>query len=293
MPLHPAPATPPDPRTHAYRPDLADAALEGLISATDYRPGAPGHVTAHRTAIRDAPDDDARQTSEALYGEPLSIFDSRDGWAWVQMRGDRYVGYVRAADAEAGVAPPATHRVTAPRALLFAGPDLKSPIRGWLPFLADVHADRWEGDYGRLPDGRWTHRRWLAEAGEAPSADPVETARRFLGVPYGWGGKTVAGLDCSGLVQIALRAAGMGCPRDSDQQADAVGTPLDAGAPARRGDIVFFPGHVGLMADAETLIHANATSMAVTMDPLEEVEARIRQADKDRRGITARRRLGQ
>lgn len=260
-----------------------------MVEAPAYSAGTPGTIAASRTAIAQSPDPGAERISEALQGEALTIFDRRDGWAWVQMGHDGYVGYVEANALSRDTAVP-THRIGAPRALIFAAANLKASVIGWLPLGAAAAIDRWSGDYGRLPGGGWTHKRWLREPGEV-SPDPVATALQFLGVPYGWGGRTVAGIDCSGLVQVALQASGLGCPRDSDQQAATIGTALAESEPGRRGDIIFFPGHVGLMADAGNLLHANATAMAVTIDPLDQVTETIRKSDSQGRGITARRRL--
>lgn len=290
MPSHQAPAAPPDPRTHVYRPDLADARLRDRVVADSYCSGTVGQITASRTAVRSAPDPQARRISEAIFGEALESFEIKDGWAWVQMRHDGYVGYVEAASVAAPPSSPPNHKISATRALLFAEADLKAPIVGWLPLSASISIDQWSGAYGRLPDGCWTHRRWLNDP-DQPAPDPVETAKRFLGVPYGWGGCTIAGIDCSGLAQISLMMAGLACPRDSDQQATTVGQPLSEGDALQRGDLIFFPGHVGLMIDETNLIHANATHMAVTIDPLDVVVENAVHGDSQKRGITARRRI--
>lgn len=283
------PATPLDRRVNAYREDLAEARLRGQVRAAAYVEGAPGRIVAARAPILAAPNDDATRISEAVFGEALTCLENRDGWAWVKMAHDGYVGYVRST-ALGEQATTASHRIIAPRALLFSEPNLKAPIRGWLPLAAVTGIQDESGDYRQVANGFWTHGHWIASA-DSPLADPVATANLFLGAPYGWGGRTIVGLDCSGLVQIALSMAGIDCPRDTDQQEAALGRKLEADEPARRGDLVFFPGHVGFMVDGDNLLHANASNMAVTIDPLERVEAIVRKADSQGRGITSRRRL--
>lgn len=282
------PVPPLDPRVNAYRTDLAEAGLKGQVSAAAFVEGEPAKIAVTQTPIRSEPDDSAMRISEAIYGERLLCFENRNGWAWVKMAHDGYVGYVRSfalAPAEGSV----THHVAAPRALLFAEPDLKSPITGWLPLSAAVCVEETHGLYSRLAGGGWTHTKWIGPVGTR-LPDPVATASLFLNAPYGWGGRTAAGLDCSGLVQIALAMAGVGCPRDTDQQEGALGRQLDTNEPSQRGDLVFFPGHVGFMADEHNLLHANATNMAVTIDPLEKVDHIVRNSDSQGRGITSRRR---
>jgi cell wall-associated NlpC family hydrolase len=109
---------------------------------------------------------------------------------------------------------------------------------------------------------------------EAPAPDFVAVAEALIGAPYLWGGKSSLGVDCSGLVQIALLSAGKEAPRDSDMQEARLGSPVERDAPLRRGDLVFWKGHVGIMRDAETLLHANGTHMLVSSEPLALVRER-------------------
>ena len=213
------------------------------------------------------------------------MLDLAGGWAWGHCLHDRYVGYLPA-DALGPLAPP-THRVTAALAPLFAAPDIKAPVTSALSIGALV-AGAEAGEFVATAAGH-LHRRHVARAG-VHAADPVEVAERLIGAPYLWGGRGAGGIDCSGLVQRALGLAGIESPRDSDQQRDALGRALAQDEPARRGDLVFFPGHVGLMVDGARLIHANAFWMAVTVEPLAEVVARLAPSHAD--PISARRRIG-
>ncbi len=261
-----------DRRTNAFRADLADARLRGLVEAERFVEGTPMRVAGGVAPLRREPRADASQETEALFGETVRVFETdSDGWAWVQLDADNYVGWMRA-DALAAPGPaPATHRVSAPSTILFPEPDIKRPPLGVLPMGAVVarvgEAEDRNARYALVePDGAVVAQH-LAPL-EATQADFVSVAERFVGAPYLWGGRTVAGIDCSGLVQVALGAAGIPAPRDTDMQEAALGVRLAGVEPLRRGDLVFWRGHVGIMLDADQLLHANAHHMATAVEPL-------------------------
>lgn len=181
-----------------------------------------------------------------------------------------------------------THRVVAPLALVFANPNIKSSLVKTLAIGARV-AGCEEGAFLRIEDG-YIHARHVAPLALA-EADPVAVAERMIGAPYRWGGRGADGIDCSGLVQRALELAGIAAPRDSDMQRDQLGTFLPDEAPLKRGDLVFFPGHVGMMVDGERMIHANAYWMSTVVEPLADVIARL--APTHARPVTARKRIYQ
>ena len=261
-----------DRRTTPARPDLAAAHLRGQVEAERFVAGESRSVLAASAPLRRDPRTDCRLDSEALRGEALTVYDvTSEGWAWVQLARDGYCGYL---PAEAlGDPEQTTHRVAALRTLVFPGPDLKLPIAGALTLGSAVLVHEIVGSYGRIREG-YVPLKHLAPS-DSQEPDYVAVAERFLHVPYLWGGRTSLGLDCSGLVQVALAAAGQAAPRDSDMQEHALGQKLAANEPHRRGDLVFWPGHVGVMRDSETLLHANAHAMMVTSEPLEEVRHRI------------------
>lgn len=258
-----------DTRVNAVRADLADAELAGRVLAPHYAAGVPMRCIVASSMLRVAPDRGAAAVSELLAGETFTVFDLVSGWAWGQCVHDRYVGWL-ASDALAEPQASLTHRVVALAAPVFSRPDIKSPVAVTLPINALVVGIA-DGEF-IASDLGWLHRRHVASIAEV-AADPVTVALRFVGAPYVWGGRTAGGIDCSGLTQAALLACGVACPRDSDQQRDTLGEALDF-EDRRRGDLVFFPGHVGILADPDTLVHANAFWMDTVAEPISEVVKR-------------------
>jgi len=272
-----------DARVRAIRPDLADVALADLYFAPHYAAPVPRGCVVPSVMLRSAPDDGAGAVSELLMGETFHMLDARSGWAWGYCAHDHYVGYVPLDTL--GEPIEATH-VTVGVAPLFSAADIKSPILHILPVGARLEGAI-EGSF-LATDGGFVHERHLRTRA-ATATDWAAVGERTLGVPYVWGGRGGLGLDCSGLVQTALAACGIAAPRDTDQQAREVGEALPDTAELRRGDIIFFPGHVGLMMDGERLIHANAHWMAVTIEPLADVIARL--SDQHEQPVTDRRRI--
>ncbi|GAN52216.1 C40 family peptidase [Methylobacterium radiotolerans] len=267
-----------DPRLTPARPHVADLRLRDRVAAARYVAGTPRRVTAPSAPLRRAPAADAGLDTEALLGDAVDLYDAADGYAFVQLARDGYVGYLPA-DSLGPVDPEPTHRVTALRTFLYPEPDLKRPVLGHLSLGARLAATGEAGAYLETPGGYVFARHCAPVDARAP--DYAATAARLAGTPYLWGGRTSLGLDCSGLVQLCLDAAGLPCPRDADMQERALGRalPFDPARPdfagLRRGDFVFWRGHVGLMGDPETLIHANGHHMAVAAEPLAEAVARI------------------
>jgi hypothetical protein len=262
-----------DPRITPARPDLAARHLEGQVTAARFVDGTVREVRDESAPVRREPTPDALLDTEALKGERVTVYETdQEGWCWGQLDRDGYVGWLPA-NALTEPGPPATHVVTALRTLAFPGPSIKLPPVGGFSLGCRLMVMRIEGQLAVTPSGYVPARHLAAVDAHAP--DFVAVAERFLGVPYLWGGKTSLGIDCSGLVQVALTAAGIVCPRDSDMQERALGEAIAADvAGLRRGDLVFWKGHVAIVRDAETLLHANAFHMAVAVEPITEAVAR-------------------
>jgi cell wall-associated NlpC family hydrolase len=269
-----------DPRLTPARPDLAARALEGRVTADRFVDGEAARVIDGLAALRRAPRADAPLDTEALVGERLTVFEEDDeGWAWVQLARDGYVGYmpVHAYLKGEGAAP--THKVAALRTFLYPGPSIKLPPLGWASLGARVAVVRETEANGRrfavTAEGRAIVANHLVRV-DALESDPVVVAERFLGTPYLWGGRSSLGLDCSGLVQTAYEACGVALPRDADMQERAAGESVDLDPRAwKRGDLLFWSGHVALVRDATTFLHANAWMMAVGIEGITEGLARI------------------
>lgn len=276
-----------DPRVTPARPDLAALHLRGLVEAGRYVEGQVMEVVAPLASLRHDPQPDARLDTEALRGERVIVYEEREGWAWGQLKADHYVGYLPTEALAEGGPKAATHKVVALRSFLFPGPDGKLPPVAALPLGARVVMGQATRGFVWIGDGfLWAGH--LAPIDQV-EADFVAVAERFLGVPYLWGGKTALGIDCSGLVQLSLASAGIAAPRDSDVQERALGALLPTGEPLLRGDLVFWRGHVGIMRDPDSLLHANGHAMAVASEPF--VEARRRIEDTGAGPVTSIRRL--
>jgi cell wall-associated NlpC family hydrolase len=262
-----------DPRTTLVADGLADDRLEGLLPAQRYAPARQTQVVVPWAAIRNRPDAHGEQVDQVLFGEAFDALETRGAFVFGQASRDGYIGWVAQEALTEETATP-SHWVSALRAYAFEADSIKAPACGPLSLNALVTMVDETPSMILAHRLGWISRRHLSTVG-AVLRDPAAVALAHLGAPYLWGGRDSAGLDCSGLVQQSLLACGLACPRDTDQQ-QALGAPAPPGA-LGRGDLVFWPGHVGMMVDARRLVHANAHHMAVTVEPLAKVRARIAQ----------------
>lgn len=276
-----------DRRLTPARPDVAAAHLKGAVEALRFVEGDRRRVAVGHVGIRRAPGPDAMLETEALHGEEFKVYDELEGWSWGQLGTDAYVGYLPTAALTGDLGPGPTHKVGALRTLLFPQASIKVPPLDALSMNALVSVMSIEGKFAALDGGAYAIVSHLKPL-DAFETDPVAVAERFVGAPYLWGGRTSLGLDCSALVQTALAACGIEAPRDSDMQEAALGRPV-ALDDAKRGDLIFWKGHVAFVRDADTILHANAHAMAVAVEGFRNAVARIRDAGDE---VTSVKRLG-
>lgn len=264
-----------DSRLLLARGDLAAAQLEGLWPAARYAATTQMRVTSPTAALKTAPDARSEQASQLLFGESFDVLLEENDYAFGQSERDGYVGFVRKDALAVGRGSP-SHRVGSLRTFAFSEPSIKSPPVGLYSLNALVTEEAVEGRFVKAVGGGWFVHEHLSRIGDFED-DPVAVAERFVGAPYLWGGNDSLGLDCSGLVQQAMRACGRACPRDSDQQR-ALGTSVPDLQSLMRGDLIFWKGHVGFISGQNQLLHANAHHMAVVIEALDEAVQRIEAA---------------
>ena len=270
----------PDRRLNPYRDDLAAAHLRGEVSAAQFAEGSNRQVVAPVLPLLRRPEADAPMDTQLLFGEVFRVYEEKNGWAWGQATLDDYVGYVETKDLAPRPSMP-THTVAALRTFAYPKADLKTRPARPLPMNAKLRVTGARGNFSEIDRGGWVFTAHLAPIG-THVRDYVTVAEEFLGVPYLWGGRASTGLDCSGLVQAALERAGISSLRDTDMQeatlGEALPEPIDF-TRLKRGDLVFWKGHVAIMVDAERMIHANAFHMMVAIERLDVAMSRIARSE--------------
>ena len=265
-----------DSRLTPARPDVAAKYLEGQVEAARFVEGEVFEVMDGVAPVRREPFAGAALDTQALKGERVTVYDrNTEGWAWGQLGSDGYVGWLP----DLALYPPGpavTHKITALRTFAFPGASIKLPPVDTLPMGARIAVLRFHESFAVTSEGHCVPASHVA-ALDAFEPDFVAVAERFVGTPYLWGGKSSLGIDCSGLVQIALTASGIGCPRDSDMQQSGLGRALSEHEMRhlQRGDLIFWKGHVAIVRDAQTIVHANAHHMATAIEETKGAIARI------------------
>jgi len=256
-----------DPRLTPANGRVACESLRGQLPADAYVSGAARQVLVPVANLLRAPD--GARDRQLLMGEPVRVLEDHEGWSFVQASKDGYCGYLLSDTL--GAADPASHWISAPSSHAyeeanFKSRDLVALSFGSLITVTKMHARFAETSIGFVP------RQHVRVVGEVEK-NPTQVARLFLGTPYLWGGNSRFGIDCSGLIQASLSACGIACAGDSDMQEKALGRDV-TGNPVS-GDLLFWKGHVAMLLDSKTLIHANAHHMAVVLEGLDEARSRI------------------
>ena len=265
-----------DRRLNIFRPDLAAETLKGKVEAERFVSGTPAQVVAPVIGLRPSPDLAVGIDTELLMGETVQVFELANGWAWVQADADAYAGY--APESAIGDVVAATHRIVVPRSFLYPSAELRKPpvaalsMGSRMTFVAE--AETRGTKYLLTEKGEGVIAAHCRPINEAISDDYVSVALRFLETPYLWGGRSGLGIDCSGLVQMSMAMVGKFAQRDTDMQVKSLGAEITR-EELRRGDLVFWKGHVGIMEDAETLLHSNGNTMSVTRENLDAAIKRI------------------
>ncbi|AEI37360.1 MAG: NlpC/P60 family protein [Zymomonas mobilis subsp. pomaceae] len=278
-----------DPRINAFKDGLADIALAGKIFSSHYAKPIIRYCHNKATFLQKEAREDSQSVSQLLPGEAFAIVEIMNGWAWGYSLHDHYVGYL---PLQSLILPPPrspSYIVTALQTPVFSAADIKSqPTFFW------SIGCRFSGepiDDFIVTEAGYIHKRHacLSEDLEKNFRDPAGIAEKLVGLPYLWGGRGWGGIDCSGLIQVSLMMTGRSVPRDSDMQQAVLGKEIAPEIPLLRGDCIFFSGHVGMMLDEERIIHANGFWMAVTIENLSDVVARLSKLNA--LPILARRRL--
>jgi len=269
----------PDKRLNPYRDDIAADFLKGQVESRSFTEGVKHCIKAPLANLHHEPSSTSAIDSQALMGDCFTVFEEKNGWSWGQLQSDGYVGYIESVFLDQWTVPP-THRVNVLRTFLYPGPNMKLVSQGFVTLNAGVNITSFEGDFARTMQGHYIFKEHLSPWSTPLAYDYVKIAELFIATPYLWGGRSSIGIDCSGLVQMSLTASGKPALRDTDMQERTIGVPVEFSddlSGLKRGDLVFWKGHVAIMASSSTILHATAHHMMTFKEPLAKADKRIQE----------------
>jgi len=260
-----------DSRITPIRRDLASAAYKAIVKRKKY-------VTAKLATVKSAftplySNKGSKLSTQLLYGEECDVFETKNGWSWIQSRRDNYVGYTPTINLTRKIYKP-NSKVISLRTVIYTKPDIKSVTKGYLSFNSLVEVIKIKGKYSLIKNLGWCPSLDLVKI-KSSKFNHIDLSKQYLDTPYLWGGRDSMGIDCSGLVQNLHQINNRPFPRDTDMQEIFVTNEVKFEKDLKAGDLVFWKGHVAMMIDNSNIIHANAFHMKTAIEPLSTAKKRI------------------
>ena len=260
-----------DTRITPIRRDLASTAYKAIVKRKKY-------VTAKLATVKSAftplySNKGSKLSTQLLYGEECDVFETKNGWSWIQSRRDNYVGYTPTIHLTRKIYKP-NSKVISLRTVIYTKPDIKSVTKGYLSFNSLVEVIKIKGKYSLIKNLGWCPSLDLVKI-KSSKFNHIDLSKQYLDTPYLWGGRDSMGIDCSGLVQNLHQINNRPFPRDTDMQEIFVTKEVKYEKDLKAGDLVFWKGHVAMMIDNSNIIHANAFHMKTAIEPLSTAKKRI------------------
>ena len=260
-----------DTRITPIRRDLASTAYKAVVKRKKY-------VTAKLATVKSAftplySNKGSKLSTQLLYGEECDVFETKNGWSWIQSRRDNYVGYTPTIHLTRKIYKP-NSKVISLRTVIYTKPDIKSVTKGYLSFNSLVEVIKIKGKYSLIKNLGWCPSLDLVKI-KSSKFNHIDLSKQYLDTPYLWGGRDSMGIDCSGLVQNLHQINNRPFPRDTDMQEIFVTNEVKYEKDLKAGDLVFWKGHVAMMIDNSNIIHANAFHMKTAIEPLSTAKKRI------------------
>ena len=260
-----------DTRITPIRRDLASTAYKAIVKRKKY-------VTAKLATVKSAftplySNKGSKLSTQLLYGEECDVFETKNGWSWIQSRRDNYVGYTPTINLTRKIYKP-NSKVISLRTVIYTKPDIKSVTKGYLSFNSLVEVIKIKGKYSLIKNLGWCPSLDLVKI-KSSKFNHIDLSKQYLDTPYLWGGRDSMGIDCSGLVQNLHQINNRPFPRDTDMQEMFVTNEVKYEKDLKAGDLVFWKGHVAMMIDNSNIIHANAFHMKTAIEPLSTAKKRI------------------